>query len=226
MPKNFLRKFREKKMTASLSESLRLNLPQSVRRFWSVVRRGQRNKFSLGEWTLEPLPLATPLDEFDCGNADLNEFFQKDAFEYERLLLAKTYILQREGYRIHSGNPPVALVSLCNDAIRTEKLNELVREPGVRYYQYMPAVKIARLGVHRDFQRSDVGTTILDMLKGFFLTENRTGCRIMTVDAYRDPPEVENFYATRGNFSRVPDSKRSEKQATVTMYYDLIRTTR
>ncbi|MCX5862238.1 MAG: hypothetical protein NTW27_08990 [Deltaproteobacteria bacterium] len=57
-----------------------------------------------------------------------------------------------------------------------------------------------------------------------FLTENRTGCRMLTVDAYRDPPEVENFYKTRGQFSRVPDSKNSLKRPTVVMYYDLIRT--
>jgi len=211
-------------MSASLLENLRSSLRQSARRFWSEVGRGQRNRFSFEEWTLELLPSATPLDEFDCGNTDLNEFFQNDAFENEKQLFAKTYVLQRDGYKISKGNPPIALVSLCNDAISTRKLDELDREPGVKYYPNMPAVKIARLGVHKEFQRGDVGTKILDMLKMLFLTENRTGCRMLTVDAYRDPPEVENFYKTRGQFSRVPDSKNSLKRPTVVMYYDLIRT--
>jgi len=91
------------------------------------------------------------LESYDCGNEDLNEFFKIEAIKNEKLLLGKTYILTRDGYEITSQDPPIALICYCNGSIHIDNIKELEKQDGVTYYKYLPAVKIARLGVHKDF---------------------------------------------------------------------------
>lgn len=62
------------------------------------------------------------------------------------------------------------------DTISAEKLR----------YDYFPAVKIGRLGVKKEYQSSGFGTSILNMTKEMFITNNRTGCRFITVEAYSE----------------------------------------
>ena len=38
----------------------------------------------------------------------------------------------------------------------------------------------------RRLQGNDIGTHFVNMAKKFFLEDNRTGCRFMTVDAYNN----------------------------------------
>ena len=82
---------------------------------------------------------------------------------------------------------PVALIDLCNDAVRKESSK---RQPGykdvidiheTKQFPFLPAVKITRIGVAKQFQRHNFGSHLLNMVKRLFLTENRTGCRFITV---------------------------------------------
>jgi len=182
---------------------------------------GERNRFFFEEWTLEPICPSVPLKGFDCGNKDLNDFFKIDAIENEKHLLGKTYSLTRDGYEITEKNPPIALICYCNGVIHVGLATDFERQEGVNYYEYLPAAKIARLGVHRDFQGENIGRLILTMTKSIFLTQNRTGCRILTVDAYKNE-RVVNFYKQNG-FDRISENKKEMKAATWTMYYDLKR---
>ncbi|MBM4327361.1 MAG: GNAT family N-acetyltransferase [Deltaproteobacteria bacterium] len=175
---------------------------------------------------------------FDCGKSDLNEFFIQDQLQYEEQLLAKTYALLPEG---GDEEFPKALISFCNDAIRAESFEdkkdfEKIKKqlPHGKRYNSLPAVKIARLGVHRHYQRKDVGTHLLNMTKLLFLTENRTGCRYITVDAYRTKRAVE-FYRKRGGFRFMekevqtdyemrladPNFEVEDSDETVSLYYNL-----
>lgn len=180
-----------------------------------------RNRFVLDEWVLEPMLSSAIFDAFDCKNDDLNEFFKVDAFTNEEELLGKTYILTRDGYEISSHNPPIALVCYCNAAIHINQATDFERKEGVRYYEHLPAAKIARLGVHYEFQGQDIGHLVLNITKSIFLTQNRTGCRILMVDAYKEP-RVEKFYE-QNEFKRIPNTKKEENSSTWTMYYDLKR---
>jgi GNAT superfamily N-acetyltransferase len=191
-----------------------------AKRFWNALN-GERNRFFFQEWTLEPLCPSISLKQFDCGDTDLNEFFRIDAVKNEKELLGKTYLLTRDSYQITEKNPPVALICYCNDSIHVNLANDFERLEGVNYYEYLPAAKIARLAVHKDFQGDDIGDLVLTMTKSIFLTQNRTGCRILTVDAYKRDYAVK-FYEDNG-FRRISESKRELKASTWTMYYDLKR---
>ena len=52
-----------------------------------------------------------------------------------------------------------------------------------RGYKSFPALKITRLDVDKDIQHAGVGKSLLTVIKHFFVSDNRTGCRFLTVDA-------------------------------------------
>lgn len=61
-----------------------------------------------------------------------------------------------------------------------------------------PGVLIGRLAVSDKFAGRGIGTEILDFLKMWFLSEeNKTGCRLLIVDA-KNKPNVLGFYEKNG----------------------------
>ena len=59
----------------------------------------------------------------------------------------------------------------------------------------------------------------MNLAKQFFTTENRTGCRLITVDAY-NRPDVVTFYEKNG--FRFLTSDDADKETRI-MYFDLKR---
>lgn len=154
---------------------------------------------------------------FDCGASDLTEFFRQDSVQYKSELLAETYALYLRKYKRIG---PLAFVALSNDVIKLSRPQKrrLIHHKK-RYLKEYPAVKIARLGVDKKFQRKGIGTHLLNLLKVFFTTDNRTGCRFMTVDAYNEGG-VFAFYKTN-EFDFLHDKDTDDP--TRIMFYDLKR---
>lgn len=160
---------------------------------------------------------------FNCGegelNEDLNEFFNKDAVEYLKELLAVTYYYENE-------NETVAYFSVINDIIinkdkqRNRVISKLLAKaiPHKKRRRNYPAAKIARLSVHADYQSQFIGREILTFVKSWFAYSNKTGCRFITVDAYNET-RVIKFYVDNG-FKFLVDQDQDEK--TRLMYFDLI----
>ena len=123
---------------------------------------------------------------FDCGDSDLNEFLLLYSHIFSKELFAVTYIIEND-------LKTVAFFSVLNDKISSEnfeskrKYHLTIRDhfPENKRFRSYPAVKIGRLGVDSEFQKSGLGTEILDYIKMLFVTNNRTGCRFITVDAYK-----------------------------------------
>jgi hypothetical protein len=108
---------------------------------------------------------------------------------------------------------------LCNDAVQLEKYKSHIKLKYRERHRSLPAVKLTRLGVPTELQDNHVGTKVLNMVKKFFITDNRTGCRIITVDAYNKPRTLK-FYTD--NLFQVFDDEDKNEQ-TRSMYFDLIR---
>ena len=85
-------------------------------------------------------------------------------------------------------------------------------------YKSSPSVKVGRLGVSNEWQGGGIGTELLTMIKDFMLTDNRTGCKYITVDAY-NKPRVLRFYAKNG-FALLKSPNPQRKQEP--MYFDLL----
>ena len=73
----------------------------------------------------------------------------------------------------------------CGDTDKTDfnrfRKHRFVNEKRLQSY---PAVKLCRLGVAQSIRGKNVGSMLLDFIKLYFIGENKTGCRFITVDAY------------------------------------------
>ena len=149
-----------------------------------------------------------------CIDADLNGFFIHDALDYTDQLLAVTYMLETE-------TDTVAYFSLLNDKISIKDQKRSWRDrfnkqlPYPKRINNYPAVKIGRLAVSEKYANDGVGSQILEFIKTLFTYNNRTGCRFITVDAYK---AALTFYEKNG-FKYLTDNDQNED--TRLMYYDL-----
>ena len=162
------------------------------------------------------------IDSFNCGErfSDLNDFIINDAPLYRKELFAVTYLMEDEGV-------PIAYFSLANDRIGIEDFHDttsynrfrrkrFVNSKRIKHY---PAVKICRLGVDVSRQFAGVGTKLMNFIKLFFLDDNKTGCRYITVDAHID---AVSFYKKNG-FEFLQNIQIGESSnSTVLMFYDLM----
>ncbi len=174
-----------------------------------------RNVFLDDTWILRKVESNTICASFDCGDSDLNEYFQVDAIQYKEELLTQTYYL----YESTHPDLVLALLDFCNDSIRLEKYKHVIDIDENKQHQSLPAVKLTRFGVQRGFQGKNIGTHALNMVKKLFMTDNRTGCRLITVDAYNNP-RVIKFY---GKNEFKPFNDKDKNKATRALFFDLKR---
>ncbi|MFH1117743.1 MAG: hypothetical protein V1792_27805 [Pseudomonadota bacterium] len=178
-----------------------------------------RNSFRYKEWIFVPLNREPGSYKFDCGNSKVNEFFLGEFLKYEQLLLCKTYELTNEEI-IAENLPPLAFISYCNHSIRLSKvIRKLVKIPEAKGIKECPATKVVWVSVSGDSQHDGVGTDLMNITKLLFLSdENRTGCRLITVDAVNDLEHDQGpirFYKRNGfvfeNPNNNPDDNRGQR---------------
>jgi len=157
---------------------------------------------------------------FDCSDSDLNEFLLRDSKHYLTKLLSVTYIIEYN-------QQTIAFFSVSNDKISIEQFESnrgfkrIIQSvlPQSKHYKSYPAVKLGRFAVHRDFQNEKLGSQLLDYLKGMFITNNKTGCQYITVDAYS---KSLRFYVKNGfKFFTEKDTQDDTRQ----MYFSLLELT-
>lgn len=155
---------------------------------------------------------------FDCGDEDLNDFLLNEASLYRNALLSVTYVVEEKETK-----DVLAYFSLSNDKIsisdfesRTEfnrfRKYKFVNEKRLRSY---PAIKIGRLAISKVAQHQNIGTYLLEFIEEYFVTDNKSGCRFVTVDAYVNaiPFYIKNSYQFLNN--------DDEDKHTRLMYFDL-----
>ena len=168
------------------------------------------------DFQLYKLDNSNQIKSFKCDDTDLNDFLFDDALNYRHQLMGVTYLIIDE-----NKNKTVAYYTLFNDKITRNEgepsiWNRLSRSlPNQKRRKHYPAVKIGRLAVDKDYSKKGIGSDILTFLKMLFTSGNRTGCRFITVDAYR---AALSFYEGNG-FSYLTEKDQSED--TRLMYFDL-----
>lgn len=172
----------------------------------------------LADYEIRKLGLDDIVQQFDCGDEDLNDFIVNDAPVYRKTLLAITYVLEHK-----TTNKVVAYFSVANDRISIKdfptntdfnrfRKHKFVNEKRLKSY---PAIKLCRLGIDKSIQGQQIGTFLIDFVSTLFITDNKSGCRFLTVDAYSDaiPFYLKNDFAFL--------SSADEGQHTRLMYFDL-----
>ncbi|MDE5814044.1 MAG: GNAT family N-acetyltransferase [Muribaculaceae bacterium] len=168
--------------------------------------------------TVRRLDMGESIIAFDCGDDDLNDFLLNEASLYRNALLSVTYVVEKK-----ETNEVMAYFSLANDKIsisdfesKTEfnrfRKHKFVNEKRLRSY---PAIKIGRLGIAQCAQHQSIGTYLLEFIEDYFIVNNKSGCRFVTVDAYVDaiPFYIRNNYQFLNN--------DDEDKRTRVMYFDL-----
>lgn len=179
------------------------------------MKNGERNVIDDGQGTFQAVKDFSIFDGFSCLDPDLDDFILNDAHKQQKELLSITYAYVLK----HFTDKPIAFASLSNSDIKLKPDHPARRIIKNVPYQDFPAVKIGRLGVADEFQKQGLGGHILNLLKIFFTTNNRTGCRFLVVDAYNNN-RVLKFY--ENNFFLFYHHSDSKKKTRI-MYYDLIR---
>jgi predicted GNAT family N-acyltransferase len=171
---------------------------------------------TLAEYAWRKLERREQIKSFECTDGDLNDFLLDDALDYQSQLMGVTYLWIDE-----PKDTIVAYYTLSNDKITKDEdersiWNRLSRPlPNRKRRKSYPAVKIGRLAVNTNYERQGLGHDIITSLKVMFTSGNRTGCRFITVDAYR---AALPFYEKCG-FTFLSD--KDEHEPTRLMYFDL-----
>ena len=175
---------------------------EEIRRYYRIRRLGKAER----------------IGSFDCGDADLNDFILNESTFYREALLAVSYVFERREIK-----ESVAYFSLANDRISLTdfesktafnrfRKRRFVNEKRLKSY---PAVKICRFAVDLSMKGQSVGSFLLNFIKSYFLDDNKTGCRFITVDAYA---AAVPFYL-KNEF--VPLTSEDAMSATRLLYFDL-----
>lgn len=160
---------------------------------------------------------------FDCGVDELNGYLKENALNDYKNRMSVTYVL------LHAQRV-IAYYSILTDRVDTkvDPIRRSLRDRLKRKidYQYtsMPAMKIGRLAVDKDYQNANncdihLGELIISGLKYQYAVNPTFGCRLLTVDAM-NCDQTLRFYEKNG-FIRMIAEKIEDKEATIPMFFDL-----
>lgn len=161
--------------------------------------------------TLEP---GDSLAGFSMGDQQfqpLKTFIKRDAKEFAKQKLAKTYVICRCPSKI------VAYVTLVCGEIAAESDNHVHLDGAEYRYDHYPAIKIARLAVTKNLRQSGLGATLVSFSIGAALdVSQNVGCRFVVVDAKQ--PSIA-FYERQG--FRMIDTEENRQRQEPIMFFDL-----
>lgn len=169
------------------------------------------------KYSIRRLEKQETIESFNCGDADLNDFIMNESVLYRDALLAVSYVAesypkQTIGY-FSLANDRVSLTDFENNTeFNRFRRHRFVNEKRLKSY---PAVKICRLGIDLSVKGCGIGSELLDFIKSYFIINNKTGCRFITVDAYA---AAIPFYQKNG-FSPLTIDDADEH--TRLLYFDL-----
>ena len=158
------------------------------------------------------------VSNFDCGDEDLNDFIFGDAMLYFKVRLATSYVLEDK-----NSKDTIGYFSLAHDRISLtdfpsnsayNRFRKQFFAQGKMFKSY-PALKICRLATDKKYRGEGLGTMMVNMIIASYKSDNKAGCRFITVDAYAD---ALPFYYKQGF---VPLSKEDEGSPTRLLYFDL-----
>ena len=152
------------------------------------------------------LEVSDRTDDFDCGNASLNEYLRRYAAKNQRRMFGVTYVAvgcQEEDCRV------VGYFTLANTSIPRQGLPEELLK-GLPKYQSLPAFLLGRLAVDSRYHGKGIGELLISRCFEYCLVLSKcSGARYLIADV---KPAAVTWYE-RYNFriisgSQNPDSTK------------------
>ena len=184
---------------------------------------------NLFEFNFVALDQSIALDDFECGEKQINDFLKEDALLYQKERLANTYLFIDK----NDGNSIVAYFSISTDCLvdkgedqgYTNKVfNRLHRKetiPNTKRIRQYPAVKVGRLGVATKYQGTGIAYQLMDLIKGFLIVEHlpTPACKFLLLDAINKEKQIQ--YYKKNKFEFLLDDDIGDE--TRIMYFNLDR---
>ena len=137
------------------------------------------------------------LNQFDCGNEELNAWLQRHAFASHKADLARTYLA------VH-GETVAGYVSLTTGSVRPDDAPKRLARGMPRYP--IGTILIARLAVDISYQGRHLGSRLLaEGLRRAVAASDAAAARLVVVDAIND--DAVGFYR-RWGFIDAPENPR------------------
>ncbi len=134
--------------------------------------------------SIEKLRRDHAIDSFDCGNTELNAWLKKHASQNQSANAAHTYVGLSDGAVVGYYSLAVGQVDYADAPERLKK--GLARHP-------VPVMLLARLAVHKDWQKMGVGRGLLkDAVLRTMRAADIAGIRALAVHAKDD--EARRYY--------------------------------
>ena len=112
----------------------------------------------------------------------------------------------------------VGYFTLVTDVIKKTELGDGDGDEDFKYNTY-PALKIARLATHQEFERQGIGSRMLVKIYTIWIELSKyIGCRIITVDA---KPDAVGFYEKFDFHKAIIDPKKLKGRQTIPLYIDI-----
>jgi GNAT superfamily N-acetyltransferase len=124
---------------------------------------------------------------FCCTDEQLNDFFQNDALSDHRNLYSITHLVKQQ-------DQIIGFFTLITDTIDIKNVDGSAFSD----YQYskLPAIKIARLATHKDYEGRGIGKYMIASIFEIVSSLTRdVGCSVITVDAKQNAIGFYKKYA-------------------------------
>lgn len=145
---------------------------------------------ALPRWHIQKLDKTHDRSQLDCGRPMLDGWLRRQAGQYERKGLARTYVAVRPGQRLVLGYYALSGHTVVFEALPGEQAKGL---PSVD----VPVVLLGRLAVDRRVQRQGLGQGLLvDTLRRAEQVSRQVGVRAVEVLALDE--EARGFYLKFG----------------------------
>lgn len=159
------------------------------------------------------------IDNFECDIKELEDFLKEDALFQMKESVNRTFLwMSRKEKKL------ISYITICVDSISLDKIRkDEMSKLGIRY-KALPALKICRMGVHKEYTRRSIGKKMVSFAINLALATNeKSACRFITLDSKNDeeiPERIKplRFYKKVG-FDVL---KTKEKTNTIHMFRDLI----
>jgi GNAT superfamily N-acetyltransferase len=136
-------------------------------------------------WLIQPLNATHDVRQFDCGQTDLNRWLREQARQSARRSLAQTFVLT-------SLHAPVEILA-CYALVMGEYRNESI----AKYPRHLPAARLGRFAVQKEFQGHGMGRYLLgSALRQIAELSEKIACAVLVVDA--KDPQTADFYCRHG----------------------------
>lgn len=180
------------------------------------------------DFYIEPISEQNDIKNFSMGSQEfqpLKSFLQNQALDFQHSLIAQSYVVVAEKDRNKDVRKAVGYITLTCSEIDLQDCYDIEDCPNANRYEVLPAIKIARLAVDKNYRYDEnrkenygIGKMLMQfaVLLSLDVISAQIGCRFLITDAKDD---AISFYERCG-FTLL-DTEENKKSEHPIMFVDL-----